>query len=588
MATNIPATKNRNYVLIPAALVFTAVGVGTGVWLLLGIVSHWRMQSWEEAPATIVWAKLEENGDSEGGTTYRATAEYTYQYGGRQYTGNRVGIQGGGDNVGSFQQDAHRQLCEHQKSGRPFRCYVNPARPDEAILFRDLRWEMVVFDMVFATLFGSAGFGLLTFAVLSYRKAKGSSALAAIHPDEPWLYKTDWADGKIKSSTGATTLLLFVIAFVWNLMSAPAFLVIRDEALAKGNRWALLVLFFPAIGLILILCLIVSLLRWRKYGRSVFEMAAVPGVIGGQLAGVIRTSAKVQPEDGFRLALNCFQKVTHGDNTTVTTLWQDEQVIAHDLLQSDSQQSAIPVLFQIPYDCRPTDETNADGKTNWRLDVSAKTPGLDYSTNFEVPVFKTSQSDPNFVVDRSLIAEYAAPEDPDRDLRDAGVVRAESSTGEGCRLVFPMVRAPIMAAVVTLSGFLFGGVPFFVCCTAPAEFWFAKVACTVLFGGFGLLLLIVAADVWFYRSVVDVSASGLTVTGGWFGLGRQRRIEAADVEKITPVSRMSAGGGQGKKMYYDIDILRTTGKKVTAGKRLPSKRLADSVIRQIEQALGRQ
>ena len=41
-------------------------------------------------------------------------------------------------------------------------------------------------------------------------------------------------------------------------------------------------------------------------------------------------------------------------------------------------------------------------------------------------------------------------------------------------------------------------------------------------------------------------------------------------------------------MYYDIDIVRTTGKKVTAGKRLPSKRLADSVIRQIEQALGKQ
>ena len=57
-----------------------------------------------------------------------------------------------------------------------------------------------------------------------------------------------------------------------------------------------------------------------------------------------------------------------------------------------------------------------------------------------MPVFKTPESDPNFVVDRSLIAEYAAPEDLDRDLREAGVVKMESPTGEGCRLVFPMAR----------------------------------------------------------------------------------------------------------------------------------------------------
>ena len=101
------------------------------------------MQGWKETPAKIVRAKLETHRGSKGGTTYEATAEYTYQYGSRQYTGNRVGIQGGSDNFGSFQQNVHRQLSEHQKSGRPFRCYVNPERPAEAILFRDLRWEMV-------------------------------------------------------------------------------------------------------------------------------------------------------------------------------------------------------------------------------------------------------------------------------------------------------------------------------------------------------------------------------------------------------------------------------------------------------------
>ena len=144
--------------------------------------------------------------------------------------------------------------------------------------------------------------------------------------------------------------------------------------------------------------MIVSVLRWRKYGQSVFEMASVPGVIGGQLAGVIRTSAKVQPEDGFRLTLNCVQRMTTGSgkngSTSENVLWQDEQLIARELLQNDPEQSAIPVLFQIPYECRPTDETDANDQTIWRLEVSAKTPGLDYSTSLTCPCSRRPRATP--------------------------------------------------------------------------------------------------------------------------------------------------------------------------------------------------
>ena len=49
-----------------------------------------------------------------------------------------------------------------------------------------------------------------------------------------------------------------------------------------------------------------------------------------------------------------------------------------------------------------------------------------------------------------------------------------------------------------------------------------------------------------------------------------------------------SSAGTGENVYYDIDIVCTTGKKVTAGKRVLGKRLAESVIRQIEQAMGKQ
>ena len=103
------------------------------------------------------------------------TAEYAYQYGGKQYTGRRVSLYGS-DNVGSFQQDVYRQLSEYRKSGRPFRCYVDPQQPDESILFRDLRWEMIGFQSIFALVFGGVGFGLLAFCLLGRQGESRSGA----------------------------------------------------------------------------------------------------------------------------------------------------------------------------------------------------------------------------------------------------------------------------------------------------------------------------------------------------------------------------------------------------------------------------
>jgi len=250
------------------------------------------------------------------------------------------------------------------------------------------------------------------------------------------------------------------------------------------------------------------------------------------------------------------------------------------MLPHDPRQSAVPVLFQIPYDCQATDETDASCQTTWRLAVSAKTPGLNFLTSFEVPVFKTAASDPNFVVDPSLIAKYTAPENDDRDLREAGLRKEPSYTGEGFRLVFPMARTPGMACMLTLVACVFTAVPgIMLRVGAP---WLVDLIGGGLFGLVGLALLAASASLWFYRSTVDVSPAGLLITGGLFGRGRPRHVAANEIKKIVPNSRMSSGAGEGQKVYYDIDVVLKSGKKITAGKRVLGKRLAESVIRQME------
>ena len=114
--------------------------------------------------------------------------------------------------------------------------------------------------------------------------------------------------------------------------------------------------------------------------------------------------------------------------------------------------------------------------------------------------------------------------------------------------------------------------------------WPIKLIFGVGFSLVGVFLLFGSLSLWFYRSVVTVSHRGIAVTGGLFGIGQPRQIAAADIAKIEPKSRMSAGN----KMFYDIDIILASGKHVTAGKNVPGKRPADAVIRQIEQAMGKE
>jgi hypothetical protein len=392
MASNIrTGSKGGAGCLILFGLPFAAVGVGMCVWLGSTILNYFSARNWVETPARIVRTELKVSHGRKS-NSYQATAEYTYDYGGQHYKGSRVGLTGGADNIGSFQQNAYRELSLYQQSGKLFRCFVNPARPDEALIYRDLRWEMLAFQLVFVLVFGGVGFGLLIGGVAAIRKERVRARLSAAHPESPWMWRADWAAGQIVATNKTLMLTSLSFAAFWNLVSAPLWFVLPGEIWQKHNYWALLGLLFPAIGIVLAAWAVFCVLRWLKYGQSIFQMADVPGRIGGQFAGVVRTSAKVRPEDGFHLALRCVRRITTGSgksrSTTERILWEEQQTVMHELLDDDTAVSAIPVVFQVPADGQPSDDTDSNDQTVWRLVASAKVPGIDYSATFEVPVFR--------------------------------------------------------------------------------------------------------------------------------------------------------------------------------------------------------
>ena len=565
--------------LVLFALPFAAVGVGMSVLTLVTLMKGHKVQAWEEVPAIILSASLDSRSDSDG-TTYKAEAEYQYEYRGETYRGDRVSLHGGADNIGSFQQDAARELSRYQKSGEPFRCFVDPDEPSESVLYRELRGGMVLFYAVFAVTFGGAGFGLITWGLVSRRKARVRADRLEQQPDEPWLVRDDWAAGMIEYQSGAAFVPLLVVTAFINIVAWPVLFAVVIPQLGSGNWLALFGLLFPLAGVVTAAYAARSWARRRKYGATRFEMASVPGVLGGRLAGVVHVPQHVEARGGFTETLRCIRRevTRRGDSDSVreNVLWEAERKLTNELLPGDRSKTAVPVLFEIPFDQPESSPQASRSSVLWRLEVAAETTGADFVAKYEIPVFRTAESSPDFVLDDSAVASLTSPVDPRSDFAREKV-RMERDVSGGTSITFPPGRYFGAAAALTVFWVIWMGVVVFLW-KSNAPFIFPLV-----FGGFGVLLTFGVASLWLSTRRLRIAPDGLWVSSGWGVRGRERRIGYEELGDLEVGSDTQVGN----TLYYHVSDTSKgwRGKKLTGTLRSP--RLAHWIAGEIEAAAKR-
>jgi len=275
------------------------------------------------------------------------------------------------------------------------------------------QWAEAPFFLVFALAFGGIGFGLLGVALRGRARAAEVERLKAEHPDQPWLWRPDWAAGRIEGSSRRSMFAVWGFALLWNVITAGVVPpVVIQEYVEKRNRLALLALVFPAVGIGLLIWAVRLTLRYRKFGVSIFRVAQVPGVTGRKLYGVILTNTYVRPDDGFGLTPNCVNRVTTrsgGESSTrERILWQEERQVT-ETGHVGRTATAIPVSFRLPLNARETDASDPSSEILWRLEARASVPGVEYHAGFEVPVFRTPASEiPLPPEEEEPLAEYTA------------------------------------------------------------------------------------------------------------------------------------------------------------------------------------
>lgn len=418
-------------------------------------------------------------------------------------------------------------------------------------------------------------------------------ALREQHPDAPWRWKREWDTGVLSAHSKGKMIGAFAFAVLWNLVSSPVLFFVPEEV-RGGNTLALVGLLFPLVGLGAIVAAVYFALQWRRYGNTVFEMDAVPGVVGGMLSGRVRIPTVVLPEKDAVAVLECVRRVTTGSgknrSTSVDTLWQEELSVPRGALVQESRATLVPVRFLIPPDQPPTDGEDSDNQLLWRLRARMAVPGVDFSAEFEVPVFRTADSpapgaaaaapDDGTVVMAldeagNPIPDPAAP-DPAKTgeiLRRAGVLTVPAPGG-GLALAFPMFRQPGAALGTLAITAVWGGVVVLLLKSdAPALF-------PAVFGLFLLILVWASLDLCFGSSRVEVGRDGLRARGGLFGRGREHRLAFGDIAGLDIQKGMQAGN----TLYYSVAVVKHGGAKVRVADRLRQD-AARAVVAALETAL---
>ena len=424
-------------------------------------------------------------------------------------------------------------------------------------------------------MFTLIGFAILAAAILAPRKLKQAQQRQAEHPQEPWLWRDDWAQLRANSQTRSELKRAWIFSILWCLASAPVLFFVTGEKLVQQPA-SLIALGFPMIGAALLVWAIRETLRWFEFGKTYFAMSTVPFAVGREMRGAIQTRFLRPPVHGIQLKLTCVNCTVTGSGNSQTTqekiLWRDEKTIDPQELVLGPEGTTIPVNFHVPVDARPTDSTNPRDAILWKLEADADVPGVDYKDLFEVPVFQTKDT-PTEEPRGANSADLRPPANPTIVVRPAA--------GGGTEFYFPPARNRSFAAglssfVLLWSAFLW------LMLVKGAPFIFPLV-----FGLFEMLLIYGAVQLWLGTSSVLIGEQSVRVRSGILGGGRMQEIACGQVAKVQTAITAQQGGASGTP-YYDIQLVRTDGTQVTLGRTVRDKNEAEYLVAEMQKMIASQ
>jgi hypothetical protein len=142
-----------------AAAFFLPLAIAVGWWPLWVIGKDaYDTRDWVQAPAqvraaTLAFPQNAKTSTGHANSSIEAQAIYEYEWKQKRYTGQRIGIGfSSSDSFGTWQRDTYDRLKNAEISGQPIRIWVNPMDPNQSVIDRHPRSEMLMFHGLCALL----------------------------------------------------------------------------------------------------------------------------------------------------------------------------------------------------------------------------------------------------------------------------------------------------------------------------------------------------------------------------------------------------------------------------------------------------
>ncbi|MEI6177023.1 MAG: DUF3592 domain-containing protein [Verrucomicrobiota bacterium] len=570
MAKGKPAKELSGGCLSLFGLPFLIGGIVTSWMYFSGYAHYMEARGWEEVPCWIESASLENHSDSDG-STYKAVATYHYEFTGRTWKGDRVSLYSGADNIGNFQQKAHRELSQYvmkksaateavrpEDATKAFRCYVNPDKPSESVLYRTLRWEMQSFMAIFVLTFPAVGAGLVFGGLIAVGIKKRETALKEQYPDEPWKWTSQWAKSAIPENRTSRAKVLHLYTFWSALVIFPLIYATITSGAFEKSATAAFVMIFPALWCIPAWFSLKFLRHRIAVGATRFELVAGPASPGGELRGSIALDRPLPMHKSGGVHLVCEKLTTRksgdGDMTTTEKIWHHHSTVQADSITRDVSGFRIPVSFVLPVDAPQSGTSDQHSiKHVWKLRFEV--PGTAIQSVFEIPVFRTGRTP--LPVGNSKIHAPSILDETSMDL--PGLLAARRILAEFAADGTPTSLICLAGRNRAMMIFLLF---FNIIWTGAAVFLIVQHAPLI----FRLVWPVSAAAIWFsiiwqifHKRIVTIRPDGMEVRNQWGPILHTRNFEKSQILGFSHDTIMSSGNTS----FYRVRFESVLGKKTT-------------------------
>jgi hypothetical protein len=449
------------------------------------------------------------------------------------------------------------------------------------------RWVGALIGGFFALIGG----GIICAGIYGTRKLKEQAAAEVTNPRSPWLWRKDWAASRAESKNRNQAFGLWAAAIFANAIVLTLAFTSLPQLWRTSDPRIFLVLAFCAVGAILAGAAIRASIRRERFGQTYFEFASLPFSPGRTLKGMIHLRFNTDARHGIDLSLSCVRQVVTGSgknrSTLQSVLWQADKNVPRELLMPGPMgDAAIPVEFSIPSDAYESNHDDLNDQVLWLLHAQADVPGVNYTDDFEVPVFRLTPSSasaaeptPVFMSDAETATAPPAFQSDPTDVPAPQNPKVAFTIGMdgSAEFYFRAFRNPSRVLTLIFFTAVWTGIVYFLAHSKAPMFF------TVVFGLANLFLIYGLIYFTLVSFRIQAGNGKIVLRRSLLGIGAAREYPYSEITEILPVTSAQQPG---TKASYSLRLLTRDGRKVKLVDMIDDRQEARWVAAQLEKFAG--